>query len=34
MTARLEGKAAVITGVGSGIDRGIAEAFIDQGARI
>lgn len=34
MSGRLEGKVAVITGVGAGIGRGCAEIFARQGARV
>ena len=34
MTGRLAGKAAIITGAGSGIGRASAELFAAQGARV
>jgi NAD(P)-dependent dehydrogenase (short-subunit alcohol dehydrogenase family) len=34
MTGRLEGKAAVVTGTASGIDRAIAERRAQEGARV
>ena len=34
MTAELDGKVAVVTGAANGIGRGIAAAFVDEGARV